>query len=464
VPPPLAAFLCYAFIGYILAHEWKASKGLSKALWLPTIWLLLSVSRSLVYWFGSGGSVTDDAAYLEGSPIDRNVRTLLMLGGLLVLKPRQAAVQQVLRKNYLVLAIFALMGLSILWSDFPLVSFKRWLRAVGFLIMALIVLTERKPWKATDAVVRRVVYIAAPMSIMLIKYYPQIGITFHRWQGYPMWTGITISKNDLGVLCCYGAFFMVRGLTARPITKAVLRDKGFLIDLFLLLLCLHMLRGSGFSFSATSLLVFVCGVALHLGLARFKYDPAAFVKYVGGAAAVVSLLLILIPSVIIKSTTKSVGREENLTGRTEIWSAMLTEAMKRPILGTGYGAFYLGGLTYDWSGISGGNIGEGHNGYLDVFLELGLVGILLYGALIASACRTTAASVSTDFAEGGLRFTLLAMLLVHNVTESGFFSGVPSLWFLWLLAAMDREKSRSLAPVRGIGRLRRPRLARQAAV
>ena len=202
----------------------------------------------------------------------------MMIWGLIILNRRMGSVQEVLRRNGPVLWVLAFMAVSVLWSNFPLVSLKRWVRAVGFLIMVLIILTEKDPWKAIDAVGRRLVYVAVPISILLIKYYPRIGVEFHRWQGYPMWLGITISKNDLGVLAAYGALFMVRAVSAQPFTKDRLSDKTFLLHLLMLLLCLHLLRGSGFAYSATSLVVLLCGFAVHFGLLIFKSAPVKFLR------------------------------------------------------------------------------------------------------------------------------------------------------------------------------------------
>jgi O-antigen ligase len=398
---------------------------------------MLSVSRPLVYWFSASDA---PSSYLEGNPLDRSVRIGLMVLGWLVLQRRRGSVVQVLRNNKLVVLIFAYMVLSILWSDFPVVSLKRVVRALGFLIMVLIVLTEDAPWKAIDAVGRRLVYVAVPVSMLLIKYYPQLGVSFHRWQGYPMWIGITISKNDFGVLACYGALFMLRALwTWKPAGRRLF-DRDYLLHLFLFLLCLYMLKGSGAAYSATSILVFCCGLMIHAGLSWFKAAPTRFPKYAAVILGVALLLLAVMPETVFKSTVKTVGREENLTGRRDIWHAMFTEAMKRPIVGTGYGAFYIGDATYDWSAISGGTIGEGHNGYLDVFLELGIIGLTLYAWLIVSALRSAVAGLRSESQEAGLRLTLLAMALIHNMTESGLFSGLPSLWFVWLLAVMARAE------------------------
>lgn len=442
MPPPVASLLCYAFVAWLIYREIRNRPELSGALWLPTVWLFLSISRSLVYWVGGGSAAPgDSSAYLEGSPVDRNVRLVLMAWGLWVLHRRQGRLSEVLAVNRLILVIFAWMAVSVVWSDYPFVSFKRWVRAAGFVVMALIVLTEDRPSVALDAIMRRVVYLAVPISVLLIKYYPALGITFHRWQGFPMWVGIGISKNDLGVLCAYGGLFMVRALAAVRPFKAIFRDLDAWIHLFLLLLCLHMLRGSGFANSATSTVVLLIGVALVVGFSVWRSRPQTLARW-ALAAVVFAVPFVLFggPQALGEWTTGAVGRDSTLTGRTEIWRAMFEVAARNPIQGTGYGAFYLRDLTYDWSEISGGVVSEGHNGYLDVYLELGLVGITLHAIFILATCFQILRGFAEDAPDAQLRTTLFAMLLLHNNTESGLFAGVPSLWFFYLVTGMTRRQ------------------------
>ena len=73
--------------------------------------------------------------------------------------------------------------LSILWSDFPFVSFKRWIKVLGHPIMVLVIFTEPDPKEALVRLMKRCAYIVLPVSILWMKYYPNLGRTCHRLGG-----------------------------------------------------------------------------------------------------------------------------------------------------------------------------------------------------------------------------------------------------------------------------------------
>ena len=93
--------------------------------------------------------------------------------------------------------LFLYCFISILWSDFPFVAFKRWIKVLGLPIMALIVLTEPDREEAVTRLMKRCAYVIVPVSILFIKYYPQWGRSFDLERG-AMNTGITENKNMFG--------------------------------------------------------------------------------------------------------------------------------------------------------------------------------------------------------------------------------------------------------------------------
>src|SRR5260370_24790907 len=90
--------------------------------------------------------------------------------------------------------------------------------------------------------------------------------------------------------------------------------------------------------------------------------------------ALVAAILIVSFSVLFLDVGGSVmatmGRDPTLTGRTEIWKVVLGEK-GNPMLGTGFESFWLGKrLEKIWS-LYWWHPNEAHNGYLEVFLNLG---------------------------------------------------------------------------------------------
>jgi len=87
--------------------------------------------------------------------------------------------------------------------------------------MALVILTERRPYEALGFVMRRLAFVLMPLSVLFIRFYPELGRQYH--QGIPMLTGVAFSKNSLGQLCMLlGIYFCWELLLGRlkPTTSA----------------------------------------------------------------------------------------------------------------------------------------------------------------------------------------------------------------------------------------------------
>ena len=106
----------------------------------------------------------------------------------------------------LLLSFLAFALLSVIWSDFPLATFKKWFRDLGIYMAVLVVLSDPRPLEAIRTVLRRLCYLLIPLSILFVKYYPSLGKTFSPW-GSQEFTGVSTSKNMLGALCLVSGIF-----------------------------------------------------------------------------------------------------------------------------------------------------------------------------------------------------------------------------------------------------------------
>ena len=152
MPSSLALLLT---VSLIVAWLWRASRrevGASAALWLPVLWLAVIGSRFVSQWLfpGAAGGLADP----DGSPVDALFFAAMNVLGALVLIQRRRAVARILRDNPLVVLILLYAFASIAWSDFPFVSFKRYIKALGHPIMALVVATDPRPQRALQIVLK----------------------------------------------------------------------------------------------------------------------------------------------------------------------------------------------------------------------------------------------------------------------------------------------------------------------
>jgi len=428
----------------------KADKP-SKWLWLPFIWLFFASTRELSTWMAWDRPPATNAD-LGGSPVDRVLMISLMVLGLYVLHLRWNQTKRLLTNNKWIVALFAYMALSILWSNFPGITVRRCFRSMGALEMALVVLTERDPLGAVRALMQRVYRLIIPLSVYAIRYLRNIGVVYS-WDGvFEEWIGTSTDKNSLGqAAMCGGLFFLWDILHDWPgrKTKRILRS--VLLEILILGMSLFLLHGSKNVHSSTSIVGFLaCSVVL-IALQFIKKRSARAKRIVLGGAMVAAFMAPFVflafeafDTTPVQIVVDATGRDMTFTDRTLIWTDVLNNTAKHPILGVGMGAYWVGPPGYDmypmpnWSRKTPSwRPEEGHNGYLDVYVELGAVGEALMLAIIVNAFIGALTHLETDFQFASLRITLLLSIVINNITETSYLKGTHEFWFLFVLLAMN---------------------------
>ncbi len=414
MPPKLALIGYIVIVIWLLRIDQKRNPAASRALWVPTFWLLIMGSRPVGRWFAPGSnSVGSDAA---GSPLDRLVLNSLILIALFVLSRRKMNWSRVFKDNLWLILLYVYLGTSVLWSDFPFSSFKRWFKITGAVVMAFVVLSELKPLQALESVIRRCAYVLIPLSIVLIKYFPEYGVVYSRWEGTRMGIGVTTHKNSLGVLCALSVFFLIWAAFRKWRSGEFFKNSSqTYADALVIGIALFLLFGGGGTYSATSIFIFIVGIASLFVLSRMKN----FTRYVANhlkAVMIAGLLIFLLfNSVLLPMVTSSFGRNESLTGRTDIWSSVLDLASRNPLLGVGYGGYW--GLA---EGSYSMEVKQSHNGYLDVYLQVGMVGIVALFAFFLAFCNKVRREFDHVFDWGVFGICFLLMVLLYNYTEASF--------------------------------------------
>jgi exopolysaccharide production protein ExoQ len=430
----LALLLCAVFVFAILWVESRAEGRASFGLLLSTVWILYCASKPIAVWLGVEGASSPESVE-SGSPADRLFSIVLMLCGVFVLVQRRIDLSRFIRDNHWLVALFLLMAVSVLWSDYPEIAMKRWVRSLGSVIMAAVVLTEQDPRAALIRLLRISAYVLLPISIMLIKYYPDMGVEYNRWSGGVMWVGVTTQKNGLGRLCMICGFFLVWD-SARRCSATGRWFAGGLgkIDIFMLFLALFLLfsGGTAAKTSATSLGVFFASCALVLWMMKKEHRVSSLKVVLNAVFFTVFLALLAHNLSLLDSPFAKIsnlfGRDSTFTGRTEIWESLLAAGGRQPFLGAGYGSFWINPSTTI-------QVNQAHNGYLDVFLDLGTVGIVLLGFFLLHFYRSFLSKLTTDFSWACFGIGFLFMALLHNLSESSLVRGTAHIWTLLLYLA-----------------------------
>src|SRR5580658_212075 len=416
----------------------------SLALWVPLIWFFFLASRTPSLWLGVSDAANIGQALEEGSPLDRTIFSALIVLAFAILISRSFQWRRFVSQNSALVLFLAFALLSVLWSDFPLATFKKWFRDTGLYLAVLVILTDRNRLDAVRTVLRRLYYLTVPLSIVLVKYYPNLGKTFSVW-GVQEYTGVATSKNMLGLLClASGIFFFWDAATRWHQRRETRVRRVLLVNAAFIGMALYLLHLCG---SKTSTVCLILGclmiAAAHSTLGQrhvgwFKaMAPAIFVLY----------LILTVGFGLGAQMSESVGGTADMSDRTRIWQVLLSVPIN-PVLGCGYQSFWLGPrIQWVWSRLTGDNVFEAHNGYLQTYLDLGVIGVLLVCSFLIATYRKICRQLDPLTPLASLSLGLWSLLLLYNVTEAALGGGL--LWFTLLMGSMtvpERVKARAHAP------------------
>jgi O-antigen ligase len=430
--PSVASIIFAIGIAGLFFLDRGEKSRVSNALWIPTVWLFCCASRSVSEWLGVSPTVTDGAVYLEGSPVDRAVLSILEVVALIVVISRRRRVSPILRRNWAIGLFFSYAALSISWSDYPLVAFKHWIKGIGDVMMVLIVLTEPRVADAIKRLATRLGFVLLPLSVLFIRYYPLLGrrLTLS-WTMEPI--GVCTQKNGLGELCdvvglgllwCFRSVYNDRG---NPRRRRRLLALGIVLAtiVWLLWMC-----NSLTSICALSMASIVMLLSTRLAVRR---NPA-LVHLLTVAVLAISVYALFFQD--SGALITSLGRDPTMSGRRVGWPIILSVA-SNSLVGAGYESFWLGPrLRKVWELIPGAQVGEAHNGYIEIYLILGWIGVGLLGVLIATGYRNVIGGYRRDPATGSLRIAFFIAPLVTGLTEAAFRMMAPP-WIIFLLATAD---------------------------
>jgi exopolysaccharide production protein ExoQ len=340
----------------------------------------------------------------------------LVAAVLLVWKCREALL--VAGREYFLIALALFAVASAAWSDDPGVTLRR---GIALLLTCLfgVYIGSRFSLREQLRLLSYVCLVCAGFSFV----FGILGL------GNPVedipdaWYGIFVHKNALGRMMVLSILIFVISAKADSERKA---QHWCAAGLALLLLLLAR--------SATSLVV------LGAMMGFLLISPVLWRKKSGLIKG--SLALFLTLGLIgywigqnLDYVLSLFGKDLTLTGRLQLWILSTIMAMQRPWLGHGYNAFWLGpgSASERILSVVQWDAPHAHNGLLELWLEIGLVGVALFlVGFIVYVSRAIAYFRQSRAPENVWPLCFLVFMFISNLTESDFLARNTIFWIVYV--------------------------------
>lgn len=345
---------------------------------------------------------------------------------------------RVAMRDKFLLCLVGIALLSVVWSAAPEVTVRRSAALLGTTLLGAYLAT-RYDLEELMRLLAWTLGIAAILSLVFALALPSYGVvhtsTADYFEGGEGWKGIYGVKNALGAAMALGAVVFLLLVLGKPKRRWVLWTCFGL--------SVGILLSSNSVTALVSFLVVLALLPLYKAL-RWQYTLTVpfliLALLIGGTSA--AWLLDNLESVLV-----ALGRDATLTGRTEIWPVVLDSVWQRPWLGYGYGGFWLG-----WAGESAhlwlrttalfwpDPVGpeHAHNGFLDLWLNLGLLGVSVFAlSTLKAFSKAVVWASSTKTTEGLWPLAYLTLMLLYASTDFPILKHHSIFWVLYVAVVLS---------------------------
>lgn len=323
----------------------------------------------------------------------------------------------------MVVNIIALGCLSIFWSIFPEVSFKRYFQIITFYLSIVSFLIYFPSVTDLTKLLKPIVYSYILVTLIVVLTIPDA-----KDPAFGTWRGLTSHKNSLGQIGIILSIFTLIFLSMEVNLKK--RVIGFFFLLFFLII---ITIGTVSSTSIVSLFI----ILTFSGIFYLKiklFGPIGLNYFLSFFLMISGIIVILIIFMFIPNFPDFIegifGKDDAFYDRGKLWKFMLWEISNHPIWGCGFQGFWvienpkvqLLYRTFIWLPI------QAHNGYFDLINEIGIIGLLLLLAVIVNY-------LVISYKRGRIELWVYFLInpLIISLTESTLFRPVNnSTIFLFL--------------------------------
>ena len=328
---------------------------------------------------------------------------------------------EIIRANKLLFAVAFFALLSTLWSSDPGVTLRRGVAVVATTVFGAD-LAARFSLRDQLKILAFVLGVVVVLSVFVQVLFPGLVPTADSAYG-SAWNGAFIQKNDFARIVVLATIVWVLLIPRGP-------QKSLTTTIVVGGACALVLATQ----SKTGLVVLVAMLGWMRLLRFFQKRSTAWM-----AAGVLGLLIvagIVSVSFDMDHATQMLGRDSTLTGRTQIWELSLQSAWHRPILGYGYSAFWnVSPEALHIRRLLHWDVPHAHNGFIELILELGFVGLGLMICLYLMALVRGVRYLKRNWSqESAWPLLYVVLTLMYQITENTIFVANTIFWMLLVAA------------------------------
>jgi len=396
-------------------HEGRSAGAFREAAVATLERLVLIYAVLLLCGIATFGQASDiGAANSNALNAYSNVLFLSLFGLLTLINLRKTA--DFLPFSHVLIAFVVLAAFSSIWSGDPGLTARRVASLTATLLIS-VYLTWRFDFAKAVSIVGHGVLVVLVLSILTVIFLPHIGITQFANNNDEIagtWKGVTSVKNSLGWVC-------IVGLQIYAWRFMVEREKR-LWHLFVAALFIFVAAETRSATAAIGIGLSIFLLAV-LHLRRWQSSKRIALEWlILGSVGLLVAAVALMPADILALF----GKNTDLTGRVPLWASVIDSIAKRPLLGYGYGSFWVKTnpeMLRVWS-LNPWQPPNAHNGYLDVTLDLGVAGFVLAVTLVfGSAKRALFWCKQPDSAWAIYAGCLIIVFIVTSLDETVFLRG-----------------------------------------
>lgn len=404
-------------------------------------------------------AVAATASMAAPNPLSRMLKLIMLAIGALIILWRLSLAMTLLRQiNIFLLTFYLLVPLSVLWSIEPGATIARFVSMLSIIAVCYAFVLAGWHRSRFQDVLRPLFTLLLCGSLVFGILRPDLAIMKGEGTLKNSWAGLFGQKNLFGQYASFGVVFWVHAWMAKEVkTWQAFFGTGVAFT------CLLLSR------SSTSLLATVFVLMFIWLLMGAPANLRRFMPYIVTVFAALILtyamaVLKIVPGLdaLLEPITLVTGKDTTFSARSEIWAILKEHIQLSPLIGSGYGAYWIGPVPWSPSSVFLSKMyfypTEAHNGYLEIVNDLGFVGLIVLLGYLIVYVRQSLQLMRIDRAQGALFLCLFFQQAINNLSESCWLA-INSPYMFIVMTVATFALARSLLQAKLTQRLGAPRIA-----